>query len=123
MVGSQCGFVDHAGEGLARALQRQDVFEGEVGHYFVEELERELEKRPGHLSSRSLVVDRRVGGMGVYAAPRSLFKTKGLRLPITNKIPSASRSMRVMRKHSFEVHSHHRRRQPRPMKDRVKKSD
>jgi len=54
MVGSQRGFADHAGETLARALQRQDVFEGEVGQYFMEELKRELEKSPGHLSSRSL---------------------------------------------------------------------
>jgi hypothetical protein len=52
MVGSQCGFVDHAGERLARALQRQDVFEGEVGRYFMEELKREVEKSPGHLSSQ-----------------------------------------------------------------------
>jgi len=48
VVGSQCGFRDHVRKRLAQALQRHDVFEGEVGHYFAEELKRELEEGRGH---------------------------------------------------------------------------
>ena len=57
MLELQYGFANNAKKKLARAIQRRDVSEREVGYHCVEEFRpfrRELGKNRGHLSLRWL---------------------------------------------------------------------